>query len=680
MIYFGTARDKYRQIKISIQKPDDSILSHETKSVEIKKIEKRCQRITEDLNNGKSMGSPEILEKLRQMGQMVCDEILTPDIKEKLRTTTAKYLMLAIDEHLVHIPWELLCVDQEFLCQRFSMGRQVRTHQAVRHKGNRNMPGTLKMWILANPGNDLSAAESEGTDICRITDRMNSKERIVDAFLETEVMPDDIRERIKNYDIVHFAGHAEYHSQEPGQSGWKLANANFTAGDIDKITGGASMPALVFSNACQSARTGKWCWETNKQKGSFGLVNAFMLSGVRHYLGTFREIGDEPGSRFALEFYEQLISGRTVGQAVRDARGALRQDRSDTCWTSYILYGDPTFSYFGKTGTSAGITAGITNSLIKLEISVDGPVRGEKSGTSGAWRIPAICLAIIGFLSIAVILIPEFISTPKENSHKQSHQNLRLSIDQFIRLVENITALSFESSGEEKQALISQAVSKLKKIRACSDIFDPDEIPVDDWTSVRLPMAIFYDLKDDNEALTAFAIQEAIHEYPRIKLVDRNSLDKIKEEFRLSATDWVKSINKLNPDLWTARLFLIIEVINSRVLMQLEDTETGNIVEFFRETLETDKSPFDQKERLSGNLLKILKQRYPMQGRISEITDNKIILNIGEDVGVKIGQQFQVVDKNIILEVVSVKSNGTSAVKVVKGKIPLEKGWKAVAI
>ena len=107
------------------------------------------------------------------------------------------------------------------------------------------------------------------------------------------------------------------------------------------------MPALIFSNACQSARTEEWDIKEHFQDEIFGLANAFILSGVKHYVGTFWEIPDEPGSRFALEFYKALLSGMTIGRAVRESRLALiRQYGEETIvWGSYILYGDPTFKY-----------------------------------------------------------------------------------------------------------------------------------------------------------------------------------------------------------------------------------------------------------------------------------------------------------------------------------------------
>jgi tetratricopeptide (TPR) repeat protein len=71
---------------------------------------------------------------------------------------------------------------------------------------------------------------------------------------------------------------------------------------------------------------------------------------VRHYIGTFWEILDQPSSRFSLEFYKNLLSGLGVGEATRLARQALIREYGEETivWASYILYGDPTFSYLAQ--------------------------------------------------------------------------------------------------------------------------------------------------------------------------------------------------------------------------------------------------------------------------------------------------------------------------------------------
>jgi hypothetical protein len=100
------------------------------------------------------------------------------------------------------------------------------------------------------------------------------------------------------------------------------------------------MPMVVFSNACQSGHTGAWDGDAAQV---FGLANAFLTAGVRHYVGTQWEIVDGQSALFAAEFYRHLTDGKAIGAAVRHARAAVVERAGETAlaWASYVLYGDP---------------------------------------------------------------------------------------------------------------------------------------------------------------------------------------------------------------------------------------------------------------------------------------------------------------------------------------------------
>ncbi len=645
-----------QSLRLGIREPDDAVWAYKIRSVYMKKIERRCRETIEGINSKQRKRSTRgvsdaAMEDLRQMGQMLSREFLTPEIRETLLTTGAENLILELDDHTVHIPWELLCIRNEFLCQRFNTGRRVRTAQEIVSTQKRSLSRPLDMWIVADPGEDLPAAGSEGEMICKTLDQVNAQaEPLVFADMDPEVRPDEMKERIKEYDILHFAGHADYHPRNPERSGWHLTDGSFTSGDI---AGHQPMPALIFSNACQSARTGRW------QGEHAGLVNAFMLAGVKHYLGTSWEITDEPGSSFARLFYDHLLAGKTVGESVRLARiGCMKG--SDISWASYLLYGDPTFSYFGEKKGDEQLT--------RLEITAShaapDPLRWWKT-----------CLMVVGFLLVAGVAIYLTVKSPSEPPPPPDMPKILRLFNQFCILLENVTASSFEEPEGQKQKLIRQSVRLLDEIQMSAGSLTPDEASGDDWTSGRVTMAVIYDPKKGNEVLAAFAVQKSVHdEYPRVKLLDRKSLDEIRKEFELAKSDLVRPENRLTPDLWTVRLFLVLEAVNSEVVMRLDETKTGKILDFFHARLESGRSPFDQREKLTENLLRILRERYPLRGRISQVTGQEIILNIGEDVGVRIGQRFRVPDGDMVLRVVSLRSDGTSTAQVEKGDDVPEKG------
>ena len=339
------------RIKISAKEETteetSTVRHYEETKVSIDRIEARSRNIVETLNmaNRKGRVSGDTLITLREIGQVFCDELFTLDIKEALKNTKAEYLNLNLDDKLVHVPWELLYDGQQFLCQKFNMGRLVMTRQAIPATRSRILEQPLRMLILADPCGDLKWAHQEGIQILHTVDM--DKDFINASLRSDRTTPDFIRDKMRSFNLLHFAGHADYNPQYPEKSGWRLGSGSLTARDIKKMAGTGTMPALIFSNACQSARTEEWDIKEHFQDEIFGLANAFILSGVKHYMGTFWEIPDEPGSRFALEFYKALLSGMTIGRAVRESRLALiRQYGEETIvWGSYILYGDPTFKY-----------------------------------------------------------------------------------------------------------------------------------------------------------------------------------------------------------------------------------------------------------------------------------------------------------------------------------------------
>jgi len=376
-----------------------------------------CHEIVETLNNVNRRGrlTREVLIKLREVGQLFCDELFTPEVKEKVRKAESDHLILHLDDQLVHIPWELIHDGQQFLCQKFNMGRLVKTRQTVLGSRSRSLGRPFKMLVLVDPKGDLEGAYREGTELRDFMDRF--KDNVSVSFRSSDITADFVRQKIRNFDLIHFAGHAEYHPENPADSGWRLSDGIFSARDIMKLSGTAAMPALVFSNACQSARTEEWRIKEEFHDEIFGLANAFILSGVKHYIGTFWEILDEPSSRFALECYRHALSGMTVGEAVRQARLSLIKDYGEETivWASYLLYGDPTFNY---TDQVMAAEAGPEPSQPEKASSLEGLVRAREQVIDFAERNEskkrrhwwAAAAAVVLLAIVALWVYPGFLS------------------------------------------------------------------------------------------------------------------------------------------------------------------------------------------------------------------------------------------------------------------------------
>ena len=102
-----------------------SISSHE--------VNKLCQEIASILNrtNRKGILETDLVDSLKKTGQLLWDHLFSKAVKDRLKTSPIKDLILSLDEELIHIPWELLYTGEDFLCLRFNLGRVIRTKEKL---------------------------------------------------------------------------------------------------------------------------------------------------------------------------------------------------------------------------------------------------------------------------------------------------------------------------------------------------------------------------------------------------------------------------------------------------------------------------------------------------------------------------------------------------------------------
>ena len=288
----------------------------------------------------------EQVNALAKTGKTLWDHLLSRQVKERLKSTQALDLALVLDEDLIGIPWELLYDGSNFLCLNFNIGRLVRTARENAALQYRDLPGCARMLILANPTGDLNSAYQEGVHIRNYLDRRRNSLRV--DFKSQQIDRIYLKKNLSGYDILHFAGHCEYQPDDARESGWVLSDGKFSVADIFAMGAGEDFPAMVFSNACHSARSPEDLSAERRQQENYSLAAAFLSSGVRHYIGTIRKIEDPLSLCFAREFYNQLTCGRPVGEALRLARMKLIRENGIAAihWASYLLYGDPAFSVF----------------------------------------------------------------------------------------------------------------------------------------------------------------------------------------------------------------------------------------------------------------------------------------------------------------------------------------------
>lgn len=283
------------------------------------------------------------LRRLEEVGGQLSHELVHPELAARLPAGD-EAVFLQLDESLVAVPWELLHDGESFWCHRYDLGRAVQTPQTMVSKAASLPSMPLKMLVVcADPRGDLPQVMSEGEALIERFDAT----KMVDTTLLVDPTVEQVRRQLMRYDIVHFAGHADHDPLTPEQSGWHLADGKLTAAQIVSMGGARTMPFLVFANACNSTQTGEWAPVWSNQDPSnlpvYGLANAFLLAGVRLYVGTQQEVVDGQSENLASAFYEALARGAGAGQAMRVARREVVREQGEEAmaWASYVLYGDP---------------------------------------------------------------------------------------------------------------------------------------------------------------------------------------------------------------------------------------------------------------------------------------------------------------------------------------------------
>ncbi|MBI3302967.1 MAG: CHAT domain-containing protein, partial [Deltaproteobacteria bacterium] len=241
-----------------------------------------------------------VVRDLQRIGGLIFSHLLTEPARKRLRTAEPCDLYLRLDEQLIHVPWELCYDGHDFLATKFRVGRQVITGYPVPGAGTeREVTGSLKVLLIADPTESLPQAGDEADRLCALLDEVPGVEVTLLGGNRVRKVP--LLAALQAHEVVHFAGHSHYDPDNPSKSGWRLHEGVLTAGELSKLS---RPPLLVFSNSCQAGATAEWEGSYRYEGQAFGIGSAFLLAGVKNYIGTFWVVHDEESVLFAATVYQ----------------------------------------------------------------------------------------------------------------------------------------------------------------------------------------------------------------------------------------------------------------------------------------------------------------------------------------------------------------------------------------
>jgi hypothetical protein len=290
--------------------------------------------------------------RVKSLGGKLGALTLHPALARALRQARGQALSIVHDAASSRVPWEALNLRGWFPALDGGLSRRYATADLVpaRFDASRREQRELSVLLIANPTGDLPGAEAERDRIARILSRTKTArltEVVGDAATIARVTAEFESGR---HDVIHYAGHAHFDDQRPGDGGLALADGELTGAHLSAL---ARLPPLVVFNACESARLRRR-GATRRGPGRRGataraqsiarnlsLAETLLRAGVAHYVGTHWPVEDASASAFASVFYAQLLRG-SIGRALVQARRAVLARHSPD-WADYIHYGDAEF-------------------------------------------------------------------------------------------------------------------------------------------------------------------------------------------------------------------------------------------------------------------------------------------------------------------------------------------------
>ncbi|KJR40878.1 Adenylyl cyclase class-3/4/guanylyl cyclase domain protein [Candidatus Magnetoovum chiemensis] len=664
------------RLKLKSSEIKDTTLAYQDEiSIAEDKIKTLCSSIVQlqHKSNTVEKVNKELFNNLKSIGLELYNILFPSGIKERLNNTDVNTLILSIDEALLYIPWELIYNGDEFLCLKYNMSRLVSTKMDFNPR-QRKLAIPLKMLIIADPQNNLPSSYTEGQTLLEY---MKNKETLVNTTLKSrDINVNEIIEIFGYFDILHFAGHVDACSEDTEHTGLLFNNGKLSGKTIKEISKKTALPSLVFLNACCSGLTKSELDLKTGYNENFNLTNALLFGGTRHYIGTFWKIQDEAGQVFANKFYGELFKGAAIGEAVRNARNALinKYGLDSLKWTGYMLYGDPVFSYNSQISKEQSQEQRQEASRDKEDQQQQQDQYRQESHLRGITKsnpkLPVLITIIIACLILGVLFL---------YNSKGNHNILSAA-----KSSEAVSPTSSKDQDKEQEidALVADLAQKYKE----GNYLD-NKSNKDDWSSKTLAM-VFMDIKEQGldssqKDRIIDGIIQNLQTTDRIKVVDRQILDKLLRELKLGTSELADPNTAVKiGGLLSARLIATGSVVKDKetwnVSLRIIETETSAI----KAVVSTDIDAKESKnipEKLSEVMLNRIKSVYPLKGKILTYNPEEVIIDIGSSIGLKKGDKLEVVseDEFVIgtLEVTEAAANKAKT-KVLSGTDNIQKDYK----
>jgi CHAT domain-containing protein len=148
----------------------------------------------------------------------------------------------------------------------------------------------------------------------------------------------------KSFDVLHFAGHAQYEEQrqEAGLYVWKEGDGGaleqhlLTLPELEDLLKRMRV-GFVYLNCCRAGMQQDALYL--KRSRLLGVAHAVLKAGTESVLCYRSAVADGSASSFAVDFYRNLAEYGEVDMALHSARrAAYKRDSKNPIWLSAMLF------------------------------------------------------------------------------------------------------------------------------------------------------------------------------------------------------------------------------------------------------------------------------------------------------------------------------------------------------
>jgi CHAT domain-containing protein len=271
-------------------------------------------------------------EKFRVSSQELYKLLIEP----ALQHVRGKELLIIPHDVLHYVPFQALVSSQgKYLIQDYpiyylsSASLMQFTHEKRRAGGERAL--VMGNPSLGDEAYNLRFAEREAKEVARVFPKS-------EVYVEAEATKSRAISLSPNFEMLHFAVHAELNEEDPMRSALLLAGEGKDDGrlNVSEIFSLNLKAGMVVLSACETG-LGK----LSNGDELVGLTRAFIYAGTPSIVTTLWKVNDRASYELMKEFYGHLKQTNKVA-ALRQAQLTTMKEFPDPFfWAAYQLTGEP---------------------------------------------------------------------------------------------------------------------------------------------------------------------------------------------------------------------------------------------------------------------------------------------------------------------------------------------------